>query len=74
MLRYLYRHWASFSSLILGTTFGAMANMAILGWGPVWLVRRFAWTKTEIGLHLGIISLRLGLRAYERTAEENRAA
>ena len=55
MLRYLYRHWATFSSLILGTTFGAMANMAMLGWSPVWLVRRFGWTKTEIGLHLGII-------------------
>jgi MFS family permease len=55
MFRYLYRHWATFSSLILGTTFGAMANMAILGWAPVWLVRRFAWRKTEIGLHLGIV-------------------
>jgi MFS family permease len=55
MFRYLYRHWATFSSLILGTTFGAMANMAILGWAPVWLSRRFAWSKTEIGLHLGII-------------------
>ncbi|MEJ2245852.1 MAG: MFS transporter, partial [Acidobacteriota bacterium] len=28
MFRYLGRHWATFSSLILGTTFGAMANMA----------------------------------------------
>jgi MFS family permease len=55
MFRYLYRHWATFSSLILGTTFGAMANMAILGWAPVWLLRRFAWSKTEIGLHLGIV-------------------
>jgi MFS family permease len=55
MFRYLYKHWATFSSLILGTTFGAMTNMAILGWAPVWLERRFAWSKTEIGFYLGII-------------------
>jgi MFS family permease len=55
MFRYLGRHWATFSSLILGTTFGAMTNMAMLGWAPVWLERRFAWNKTEIGSYLGII-------------------
>ena len=54
MFRYLYRHWATFSSLIGGTTFGAMANMAMLGWAPVWLERRFAWNKAEIGFHLGV--------------------
>jgi MFS family permease len=54
MFRYLYRHLATFSSLIGGTTFGAMANMAMLGWAPVWLERRFAWNKAEIGLCLGI--------------------
>jgi len=54
MFRYLYRHWATFSSLIGGTTFGAMANMAMLGWAPVWLERRFAWNKAEIGSYLGI--------------------
>ena len=54
MFRYLCRHWATFSSLIGGTTFGAMANMAMLGWAPVWLERRFAWNKAEIGFHLGI--------------------
>ena len=54
MFRYLFRHWATFSSLILGMTFGAMTNMAMLGWAPVWLVRRFAWRKTGIGFHLGI--------------------
>ncbi len=55
MFRYLGRHRATFSSLILGTTFGAMTNMAILGWAPVWLERRFVWNKTEIGFYLGII-------------------
>ncbi|MEJ2247641.1 MAG: MFS transporter, partial [Acidobacteriota bacterium] len=54
MFRSLGRHWATFSSLILGTTFGAMANMAMLGWAPVWLERRFAWNKAEIGSHLGL--------------------
>ncbi len=54
MFRYLYRHRATFSSLIGGTTFGAMANMAMLGWAPVWLERRFAWNKAEIGSWLGI--------------------
>ncbi len=55
MFRYLARHWATFGALIGGTTFGAMANMAMLGWAPVWFERRFAWNKTEIGSHLGII-------------------
>jgi len=54
MFRYLGRHLATFSSLILGTTFGAMTNMAMLGWAPVWLERRFAWNKTIIGSYLGI--------------------
>jgi MFS family permease len=54
MFRYLYRHWATFLSLICGTTFGAMANMAMLGWAPVWLERRFAWNKAMIGSYLGI--------------------
>jgi MFS family permease len=55
MFRYLGRNWDTFSSLILGTTFGAMTNMAMLGWAPVWLERRFGWTKTEIGSYLGVI-------------------
>jgi len=54
MFRYLYRHWATFSSLIGGTTFGAMTNMAMLGWAPVWFERRFGWTPGIIGAHLGI--------------------
>jgi len=55
MFRYLRRHWATFSSLILGTTFGALTNMAMLGWTVVWFERRFAWNKALIGLYLGII-------------------
>jgi MFS family permease len=55
MFRYFGRNLATFSSLILGTTFGAMTNMAMLGWAPVWLERRFAWSRTEIGSYLGII-------------------
>ncbi|MEJ2110286.1 MAG: MFS transporter [Acidobacteriota bacterium] len=54
MFRYLFRHGATFTSLILGTTFGAMANMAMLGWAPVWFERRFGWNKAEIGTYLGI--------------------
>jgi MFS family permease len=54
MFRYLGRHWATFSSLILGTTFGALTNMAMLGWTVVWFERRFAWNKALIGSWLGI--------------------
>jgi MFS family permease len=55
MFRYLGKNWDTFSSLILGTTFGAMTNMAMLGWAPVWIERRFAWSRTEIGSYLGIV-------------------
>ena len=54
MFRYLYRHRATFLSLIGGTTFGAMTNMAMLGWAPVWFERRFGWNPAQIGSHLGI--------------------
>jgi hypothetical protein len=37
-------------------------------------VRSSAVIVGMLGAILGVISLRLGLRAYERTAEENRAA
>ena len=60
MFRYLFRHWKTYSSLIGGMTFGALTNGAILGWAPVWLMRRFAWDKAQAGLHLGIIILIFG--------------
>ena len=58
--RYLYRHWATFSSLIGGTTFGAMTNGAILGWIPAWFVRRYAWSNAMTGPYLGIINFIFG--------------
>jgi MFS family permease len=60
MFRYLLRHWATFSSLIGGTTFGAMTNGAILGWVPVWFIRRYEWRPAQIGPHLGIVNFLFG--------------
>lgn len=58
--RYLYKHWATFSSLIGGTTFGAMTNGAILGWIPAWFARRYAWTNAMTGPYLGITNFLFG--------------
>ncbi len=60
MFRYLQKHWATFSSLIGGTTFGAMTNGAILGWVPVWFIRRFDWTPAQIGPHFGVVNFIFG--------------
>jgi MFS family permease len=58
--KYLYKHWATFSSLIGGTTFGAMTNGAILGWIPAWFARRYAWTNAMTGPYLGITNFLFG--------------
>jgi MFS family permease len=60
MFRYLFRHWATFASLIGGTTFGAMTNGAILGWIPAWFSRRYAWSNAQIGPYLGITNFLFG--------------
>jgi MFS family permease len=60
MFRYLLKHWATFASLIGGTTFGAMTNGAILGWIPAWFARRYAWSNAQIGPYLGITSFIFG--------------
>ncbi len=52
--RYLFRHCATFASIIGGTTFGAMTNGAILGWIPAWFERRYAWIHAKTGPYLGI--------------------
>jgi len=52
--RYFCRHWATYGSLIGGTTFGAMTNGAILGWIVPWFSRRYAWSNAQIGPYLGI--------------------
>ena len=54
-LKHLRQHWATYASLIGGTTFGAMTNAAILGWVPVWFIRRFGWSQAQIGPHLGTV-------------------
>jgi MFS family permease len=58
--RYLLKHWATYASLIGGTTFGAMTNGAILGWVPVWFIRRYGWTPAQIGPYLGITNFVFG--------------
>jgi len=58
--RYLGRHWATYSSLIGGTTFGAMTNGAILGWVPVWFIRRYGWIPAQIGPYLGVTNFIFG--------------
>ena len=60
MFRYLLRHWATYCSLIGGTTFGAMANGAILGWIPAWFTRRYAWNNAQIGPYLGVTNFIFG--------------
>jgi MFS family permease len=58
--RYLFRHWATYGSIIGGTTFGAMTNGAILGWIVPWFSRRYAWNNARIGPYLGITSFIFG--------------
>ncbi len=53
MFRYLFRHWATYASVIGGTTFGAVTNGAILGWVPAWFSRRYDWSHAMIGPYLG---------------------
>jgi MFS family permease len=53
-MAYLKRHWATYASLIGGTTFGAMTNGAIIGWVPVWMERRFGWHQAQTGPYLGL--------------------
>ena len=48
-------NWATYLSLIGGTTFGALTNAAILGWVPAWFERRFGWNQAQIGPFLGVI-------------------
>jgi MFS family permease len=52
---HLRQHWATYASLIGGTTFGAMTNGAILGWVPVWFERRFGWHQAQVGPYLGLV-------------------
>lgn len=57
---HLRRHWATYASLIGGTTFGAMTNGAILGWIPVWFERRYGWHQAQIGPYLGLVVFLFG--------------
>jgi MFS family permease len=54
-IAHLKNHWATYASLIGGTTFGAMTNGAILGWVPVWFERRYGWHQAQVGPHLGLV-------------------
>ncbi len=58
--RYLRKHCATFTSLIGGTTFGAMTNGAILGWVPAWFSRRYEWSNAQIGPYLGVTNFLFG--------------
>jgi|WetSurMetagenome_2_1015567.scaffolds.fasta_scaffold26883_4 MFS family permease len=60
MFRYFFRHWKTFTSLIGGTTFGAVTNGAILMWVPAWFGRRFAWGNAQTGPYLGITIIVFG--------------
>jgi MFS family permease len=59
-IRYLLKHWATYASIIGGTTFGAMTNGAILGWIVPWFSRRYAWNNAQIGPYLGVTSFVFG--------------
>jgi len=58
--RYLLKHWATYASLIGGTSFGAVTNGAILGWVPVWFSRRYGWSNAQIGPYLGCTNFLFG--------------
>lgn len=57
---YLRKHWATYGSIIGGTTFGAMTNGAIIGWIVPWFTRRYTWSNARIGPYLGITSFIFG--------------
>jgi MFS family permease len=58
--RHLAGNWATYSSIICGTTFGAMTNGAILGWIPAWFSRRYDWSHAQIGPYLGVTNFLFG--------------
>jgi MFS family permease len=60
MFRHLFRNWATYASLIGGTTFGALTNGAILGWVPAWFSRRYGWSQAQIGPYLGCTNFLFG--------------
>ncbi len=59
-LKYMFKHWKTYGSIIGGTTFGAMTNGAILGWLIPWFSRRYAWNNIKIGSYLGTTTLVFG--------------
>jgi MFS family permease len=58
--RHLRSHWATYGSIIGGTTSGAMTNGAILGWVPAWFSRRYDWSHAQIGPYLGVTNFLFG--------------
>ncbi len=58
--RYILAHWKTYTSVIGGTTFGAMTNGAILGWLVPWFSRRYGWSNVKIGSYLGTFSFVFG--------------
>ena len=59
-IKYMVKHLKTYSSIIGGTTFGAMTNGAMLGWVVPWFTRRFEWTNGQIGPWFGFTSCIFG--------------
>jgi MFS family permease len=58
--QYFRRHWATYASIIGGTTFGAVTNGAISGWIPAWFERRYHWSRAQIGPYVGVVTFLFG--------------
>ena len=60
VFEYLVKHRLVYISLILGTSFIALASYSLFAWTPAFFIRVFANTPREIGLKFGLILLVLG--------------
>ena len=60
VIAYLRQHWLVYLTVILGTSFIALASYSLFAWTPAYFIRVFDYTPREIGLKFGFILLILG--------------
>lgn len=59
-LRFMKERWRSIFGIAVMIGTQAMANYALLSWGPAFFERVHGWSRAQIGLMLGIITLVCG--------------
>jgi MFS family permease len=59
-MRYVRRHWFVYSTLMIGSSFGAMASYGAFSWAPTMFRRIYGWNMGQIGLDIGLITIICG--------------